>query len=168
MKPNQTETLYQCQIACVHQIPEKTRFSDILRHVVLKSIWAAYRRIKFVFRSIQNLMTKSTERTSDIAKTKLAPGDNVRVKAKEQIRATLNAWDELKGCGFMDEMLVYCGTTQKVYKRVEKFIDERDYRLKRANGVVLLENVLCQGTNRIGSCDRSCFFFWREEWLEKI
>jgi len=26
----------------------------------------------------------------------------------------------------------------------------------------------CQGTSDYGRCDRSCFYFWREEWLEKI
>jgi hypothetical protein len=30
----------------------------------------------------------------------------------------------------MEEMWPFCGTTQKVFKRVEKFLDERDY-LKR-------------------------------------
>jgi hypothetical protein len=27
---------------------------------------------------------------------------------------------------------------------------------------------MCQGTKDFGRCDRSCFFFWREEWLEKL
>jgi hypothetical protein len=51
---------------------------------------------------------------------------------------------------------------------VERFVDERDYRVKKASGVVLLEGSLCQGTELYGPCDRSCFFFWREEWLEKV
>jgi len=28
--------------------------------------------------------------------------------------------------------------------------------------------VYCQGTPDLGRCDRSCFYFWREEWLEKL
>ena len=48
------------------------------------------------------------------------------------------------------------------------FMDERDYKLKKARGVILLENLICNGTPTFGKCDRCCFLFWREEWLEKI
>jgi hypothetical protein len=96
---------------------------------------------------------------------RLNAGDLVRVRSREEIQATLDRWRSLKGCGFLGEMAVYCGTTQRVLKRVERFIDERDYRSKKASGIVLLEGVLCSGG---GNCDRACFFFWREEWLEKL
>ena len=68
----------------------------------------------------------------------------------------------------MPEQEQYCGTTQRVHKRMERFVDERDLRVKRTKGIILLEGVMCQGTADFGSCDRSCFYFWREEWLEKI
>ena len=68
----------------------------------------------------------------------------------------------------MQEMLPYCGTNQKVFKRVEGFLDERDYLMKRCNGIVILQGVICNGTRDFAKCDRSCYFFWREEWLEKI
>lgn len=99
---------------------------------------------------------------------RLNAGDLVRVRSLEEIQATLDRWRSLKGCGFLEEMASYCGTTQRVLKRVERFIDERDYRQKKASGIVLLEGVLCSGTSTTGRCDRSCFFFWREEWLEKL
>jgi len=47
-------------------------------------------------------------------------------------------------------------------------MDERDYKVKKARGVILLENVICTGTPTFGACDRCCFLFWREEWLEKV
>ena len=96
---------------------------------------------------------------------RLEAGDIVRIRSREQITATLDRWRSLKGCGFLEEMAAHCGTTQKVMKRVERFIDERDYRAKKASGVVLLEGLMCSGGGR---CDRACFFFWREEWLEKL
>jgi hypothetical protein len=68
----------------------------------------------------------------------------------------------------MPEMWPYCGATHRVLKRVDRFFDERDYRLKRVSGTVLLEGAMCQGTVLFGPCDRSCFYFWREEWLEKV
>jgi hypothetical protein len=68
----------------------------------------------------------------------------------------------------MEEMWCHCGTIQRVYKRVERFMDERDYLVKRCKGIVLLEGVMCEGTTDFGPCDRSCFYFWKEEWLEKL
>jgi hypothetical protein len=31
-----------------------------------------------------------------------------------------------------------------------------------------MDELMGQGTERFGSCDRSRFFFWREQWLEKF
>jgi len=101
------------------------------------------------------------------ASERLEAGDLVRIRSREEIAATLDHWRSLKGCGFLDEMAIYCGTTQRVLKRVERFMDERDYRFKKTSGVILLENVICSGTSGTGRCDRCCFFFWREEWLDK-
>jgi hypothetical protein len=98
----------------------------------------------------------------------LKQADVVRVKSRDEIQTTVDGWNELKGCLFMDEMRKYCGTTQRVFQRVERFVDERDYRVKKAGGVVLLEGLMCQGTTKYGRCDRACYYFWREEWLEKI
>jgi hypothetical protein len=98
----------------------------------------------------------------------LKTGDLVRVRSKEEIRASLGNWNDLKGCAFMEEMWPYCGTTQRVLKPVKRFLDERDYRVKRIRDTVLLDGVNCQGTVDFGPCDRNCFFFWRKEWLEKI
>ena len=100
--------------------------------------------------------------------TRLKAGDLVRVRSREEIAATLNSWNELRGCMFMEDMWQYCGTTQSVLKSVERFVDERDYRVKRARGLILLEGLICEGTPDYGRCDRACFYFWRQEWLEKI
>jgi len=96
------------------------------------------------------------------------PGDIVRVRSKEEIQATLDGWNQLKGCAFMEEMWRYYGTKQKVFKSVNKFLDERDYLIKKCKNIYLQEGVVCEGIKDIAECDRSCFFFWREEWLEKI
>ena len=98
----------------------------------------------------------------------LKAGERVRVRSKAEIMATLDSFHSLRGCTFMTEMLPFCDTTQCVLKPVNVFLDERDYRLKKTRGVVLLENVICEGTETYGPCDRSCFFFWREDWLERI
>ncbi len=102
-----------------------------------------------------------------LPKLNLAAGERVRVRSLAEIESTLNHWHQLKGCTFMPEMAQYCGTEQRVLKPLQRFVDERDLRVKKAAGVVLLENAICQGTAAFGHCDRSCFLFWREEWLER-
>lgn len=95
-------------------------------------------------------------------------GDLVRVRSKEEIESTLNHMGQLKGCSFMDVMIPYCGTMQHVLKPMDRFVDERDLRVKKCSGLVLLEGVMCQGTTQFGRCDRSCLMFWRQEWLQKV
>ncbi len=95
-------------------------------------------------------------------------GDWVRVRSREEIQSTLDPFKELKGCAFLEEMYQYCNTEQRVLKAMTRFLDERDYKVKKVRGVILLENVICRGTPAFGPCDRCCFLFWREEWLEKI
>jgi hypothetical protein len=100
--------------------------------------------------------------------TPFKKGDFVRVRSLSEILSTLDPFKELKGCAFLPEMNQYCETTQLIFKSMEHFIDERDYKLKKTHGIILLENVICSGTPVFGQCDRCCFLFWREEWLEKV
>jgi hypothetical protein len=97
----------------------------------------------------------------------LSAGDLVRVRSWEEIQSTLDKRNDFKGCGFMLGMKQYCGTIQRVLKPIERFVDERDYRLKKCKGVVILDGLNCQGDDTFGRCDRACFYFWRVEWLER-
>jgi hypothetical protein len=98
----------------------------------------------------------------------LKSGDLIRVRMVEEIKATLDHFRQLKGCSFAPEMEQYCGTYQTVLKQVERFVDERDFKILRTKGIYLLDGIYCQGVASLGRCDRNCFFFWREEWLEKV
>jgi hypothetical protein len=102
------------------------------------------------------------------AKLSLQAGDWVRVRSREEIEATLDRWKELKGCAFLEYMWQYCDTRQQVLQPMERFLDERDYKVKKVKGLVLLKDVICRGTPVFGRCDRCCHLFWRVEWLEKI
>jgi hypothetical protein len=112
--------------------------------------------------------SKPAASAKDMAVDHLEAGDIVRVRSQQEIEATLNHWRQLKGCTFMNEQVQYCGTRQRVLKRMERFVDERDLTVKKCNGIILLEGLTCQGTAEFGRCDRACCYFWREEWLEKI
>lgn len=98
----------------------------------------------------------------------LKSGELVRVRSRDEILATLDNEGKLKGCSFIDVMWPYCGTTHRVFKPVRRFVDERNYQVRNTRGMVLLEGVMCTGTGFYGDCDRSCLFFWREEWLERV
>ncbi len=145
----------------------------------LQSIWQFRNRLKrftkrrvsyvknFLRSRVRRQVVRPAKSTQNGSPT-LQPGDLVRIKSEEQIRATLGLWNELRGCTVMEEMWDYCGSTQRVLKRVERFMDEREYKIKKARGLVILQDVICKGTIDFGPCDRTCFFFWREEWLERI
>jgi hypothetical protein len=96
------------------------------------------------------------------------PGDVVRVKSRKEILETLDGWRRYKGCRFMDEMWKYCGGTYTVYKKVNFILNEKTVRMRRFSHVYLLEGLICDGTWPFKNCDRSCFYFWRAEWLERV
>ncbi len=98
----------------------------------------------------------------------LKPGNVVRVRSLSEIAATLDSKGRLRGCKFMPEMAQYCGSVQRVFKPVERFLNEFDYTIRQSKGLVLLENLFCNGVAEAGRCDRSCLYFWRVEWLELV
>lgn len=178
-KVNQNE----CQFVSLQGIAEgndKTPPISPLRHVKLfirrhlspKQERALFKKAddaidKLLIIKGENTHTEKPE--SNIISIPLKEGDMVRVRSKEEIKLTLDHFGKLKGCSFMEnEMTPYCGTVHRVHKIMERFVDERELRVKKCKGLVLLDGVMCQGTTAFGRCDRSCFVFWREEWLEKI
>lgn len=127
--------------------------------------------IKKLYYYVETLRVSSTRKDAVkvfIPVVSFKKGDIVKVRSFGEIKSTLNPFGELKGCAFLAQMRQYCGTQQRVFKSMNYFLDERDYKVKKTRGLVLLENVFCNGTPVFGTCDRSCFLFWREEWLEKI
>ena len=180
MKSSEAQT--GCQIQCLDRIPDPTAeviLPSLGRRLRLKLTRRLDPRVKRAmlryldrfFHWFSTLTRRSKESSTPASKTpttRLKAGDVVRVRSREEIQATLNHWREFKGCTIMQEMWPTCDTTQRVLKPVERFFDERDGRLKKCRGVIFLEGLVCQGTEKFGPCDRSCFYFWREEWLEKI
>jgi hypothetical protein len=174
------ETLNGCQLPCVPNISNgKADFESQSAEKRLKRAlarpWNNYLK-KFMKRLsafTTGSSTKSKNKVQSTAETNIPVmhfqvGDMVRVRSMEDIQATLGSFNELKGCAFLDGMEQYCGTQQRIFKVMERFLDERDYKVKKTRGIMLLEEVYCQGTPVFGRCDRSCLLFWREEWLEKV
>ncbi len=169
--PQSAHNQYSCQLFSLPDIVEKLSLFEIIWQSRQRAKRILKRRYYFLCKFLadwKNSLSSGVKETAGISSPPLQPGDSVRVKSWLEIRQTLNNWHQLNGCSFMEEMWPYCGTRQTVLKRVEKFLDERDYRVKKCKGIVILDGVMCQGTKDFGACDRSCFFFWREEWLEKM
>jgi hypothetical protein len=179
----ENNNLMNCQIQCLPGIFET--YAKIPPESLPRKLRLAIRR-NLNSHQVRSIKTKSSRFANDIlgflgvtqkapvliddpATSSFKPNDLVRVRSRDEIQATLNRWGQLKGCMFMlDEMSPYCGTIQRVFRSMERFVDERDYHVKKTHGIILLQGLHCQGTKDYGRCDRACFYFWREEWLEKI
>jgi hypothetical protein len=118
----------------------------------------------------RNFISATKNEMTGIKPIQLRPGDHVKVKSKKEIFATLDNNHRYEGCAFMDEMIQYCDTEQIVYKRIDNFFDERMCKFFKAKGIVLLDGITCSGKLSVAGpiCNRSCYLFWKEAWLEKI
>jgi len=97
----------------------------------------------------------------------LRPGEYARVRHLEEIYATLDERRRCRGLYFMPEMESYSGRVFRVFKTVEVIKLESTGEVRRLKSpTVFLEGVYCNGERHEG-CDRSCFHFWREAWLER-
>jgi hypothetical protein len=150
----------------------RTRFTLVISNHMdprLKRFIQTRLKLFTISRATKNYPGRSIgEARPEAGGSTLQIGDLVRVRTREEIQATLNANGWLRGCKFMPEMAQFCGTTQRVFKPVNRFLNECDYTVRKTRGIVLLENVFCQGVAGAGECDRSCFYFWRVEWLERM
>lgn len=103
----------------------------------------------------------------------LAPGDRVRVRARAEIDATLDENGTCDGMTFLDVVMEkYCGRTLVVRRRIDRFFDERNWRMLKLKDAVILDGAFCEPPKTAGvdwaGCDRSCFLFWKEAWLERV
>jgi hypothetical protein len=104
------------------------------------------------------------------AKLDLQPGEWVRVKDLNTIRATCDESYTNRGMKFDAEMVPYCGGTYQVLKRVTRIINERTGRIQEMkNPCIILDTVVCQArySDCRPFCPRSVYPYWREIWLER-
>jgi hypothetical protein len=97
----------------------------------------------------------------------LQPGEWVEVKSFEEIQATLNSFNKLRGLGFAPDQKHFCGKRFRVTGRVERMILEWTGELKKLNDTVALDAVHCDG-GLCRACPRNCYFLWREDWLKRV
>jgi len=101
----------------------------------------------------------------------LQPGELVRVKDLNSIRATCDKSNMNRGLLWDAELVPYCGGTYTVLKRVTKIVNERTGKMQQMKGpCIILDSVVCQA--RYSECrlfcPRSIYSYWREIWLERV
>lgn len=101
----------------------------------------------------------------------LKPGDQVRIKPKEDIAKTLNVINKNRGMYFDVEMSPYCGRIVNVRKSVTKIVDELTGKmLHMKQPCIILDGVVCNSEYskcRL-MCPRRIPSYWREVWLERV
>ena len=101
----------------------------------------------------------------------LRPGELVQVKSKEEIAETLTKDGRNKGLWFDREMMVYCGRTFRVRRRVTRFINDQDGRMiELKTDCVTLDGCVCSGDHSLSRwfCGRAIYSYWRESWLRRV
>lgn len=111
---------------------------------------------------LEGALAKTPVQTLD-----LKPGELVQVRTRKEIVDTLDIEGKNRGLTFDREMLIYCGGSYRVLKRVEKIIDEPSGKMMpMKRDCVILEGAVC--TSRYhGLCQRRIYAFWREIWLRR-
>jgi hypothetical protein len=66
------------------------------------------------------------------------------MRLKGEIQVTFDEGNKLNGCIFMNTQQRYNNPTQRVLKPLERFVDARDYHVKKAKGVILTEGLICE------------------------
>ena len=101
----------------------------------------------------------------------LQPGELVRVKSHAEILATLTTESRNRGMLWDAELLLYCGGTYRVLRRVTKIIEESTGEMcEMKTPSIILDKVVCQSrySNCRMFCPRGIYSYWREAWLERV
>jgi hypothetical protein len=159
---------------------------DLRRALRLKKIWWKWKRYAWYAKvmgpnaflkrhfssgnqnqSISGISGKSSNKKESQEILNLEPGELVEVRSEKEILATLDRNDKLRGMRYFRELSKHCGKKYKVYKKLKNIVLEDTGEMRTIKSpTVLLEDVICDGSFHAG-CDRSCFCYWREEWLKR-
>jgi hypothetical protein len=186
------DTTYRCQATQIRHASTRIRFRQVDQYVRDVRTWGLFKVVRGVAVELFNrLQTVSRRRLpsrlliaggrpypfiygklpkteTPTARLDLVAGDMVRIKSKEEIFATLDHTNHIRGLSFDTEMLKYCGRTARVRERVERLIDEDTGEMIRIKSdCIILEGIICTSDWHL-FCTRSTYPYWREIWLERI
>ena len=172
-----------CQLQGLKESVVELSFFEMLPRRILKKIFYSFDRIKrfigiksvdisLCYNSQKTFTTYKKEQHTRIFPLKLKAGEEVMVKSAEEIKKTLDHNNKFQGLAYTPVMWKYCCGKYTVLKRMEKVFDERKWKLSKVKNMVLLDGVICDGAGGLekewDGCDRSCFIWWKEGWLERV
>ena len=102
---------------------------------------------------------------------KFREGDVVRIRSKSDVLSSVDTPNKFLESLFVDQILDYCGKQFKVYKILYHYFDEHKYRMfKVIEPLYILDGLICYGEDDMFEvkCNRSCYLFLHETWLEKV
>jgi hypothetical protein len=161
-----------CQLKNLDEIRVKKCWIYNLYESGIQILHIIRRTVLYIKYKLTHLAKRQKNKQAYVRKqqTQMRPGDMVRVRSKQEIQSMLDPWAKYKGCLFVGRMYQYCDKIYPIFKEVDFFYDEAKQRMCKCKDIVLLDNVLCNGRQKLylQDCDRSCFYFWHKDWLEKI
>jgi hypothetical protein len=157
----------QCQIRAT--FAENEPVSRIFRHFLFQT---AKRGIRLA-RNVKSYLGREEivlVPSRNLVAHEFQEGQLVRVKPLEEILSIVDSTGRTNGCKFTKPMIRYCRREFRVVKRMTRFFDEAQWKMVKCAKLLLLEGSYCDGSGGpyTEGCDRMCFVFWREEWLEPV
>lgn len=167
-----SECLLECQLTSIQSIVGKNSSLNNTFQKLVRILGELKNRLILYFKTwVETSQPVQEEKSGqDDDELDLQTGDIVRVKKAHEIHKILDRRKRFGGCPFAREMYIHCDQAYRVLKPIRSFYDEAKRRVCKNKKMVILENVTCSGKFRLypWRCNRTCFFFWREEWLEKV
>lgn len=170
--PKNLECSLNCQLTNIRCIADQnSAFNNIFQHTVSMLGKLKGRLLSYCKTWLESPSFKREEKGERMDNELfLQAGDTVRIRTKPEINRILDSENKTGGCGFAKEMYLHCGRVYKVLKPITSFYDEARGKVLKSKNMVILENVTCSGKFKLfpWRCNRTCFYFWRKEWLEKV
>jgi monoamine oxidase len=166
-----------CQLKVVYEAGFPLSPIDRGRSMALRINSSFKRRVAKKFGNAENMAEDTArliKRTVNVLTTPpgklFEAGDLVEVMSVEEIKATLDEHGRCERLQYMPGMERFAKKQFTVLKNVKTIFDERAQKMVGVKNTVILNNAVCDGRDLYDKegCDRSCFFFWKTQWLKKV
>jgi hypothetical protein len=72
---------------------------------------------------------------------KFETGKKIRIRSREQIRKTLDENNKPHGCYFIEDINKYCGTKNKILKKIDNIYDESNRITRKTSNTFLIDRL---------------------------
>jgi hypothetical protein len=180
LKTKSAPGLYFCQSTQLPKITEALKRSDTVSQAWLDLRSGAVGVMRLILLVAVPLLRKVRHRLfgrprllgtltrTPVGTLGLQPGETVRVKSIEEMRATLDRKGRNRGLICDIELGEFSGKEQKVLTRLDRMICESSGEMKNVEATVFLDNAPCLCSPVVGGCPRRDYTYFRELWLDRV